>query len=1497
MEGKINILKDLQTVIQKALTNFKKSPKERLSVEYIQTRLELLENDWSSFKNTKTQLYGQYKIEDIVSQKVADIYDSTEDIYITCKCLMKSTLNKININEPQMQNNSCNNSTNSSKSSHSFVKLPKITIPTFSGKYSEWTTFHDLFISLVHNNKSLDNVQKLHYLKSHLTGEAEQLIRHTPITDANYSECWSHLEKRYANKKYLTNCILKRLFGQKRLIVESATSLKELLDTTSDCLSALKNLNIDVSTWDVIIIHIVTFKLDNETRKQWELSISNDSNSSNELPTFDQFKTFIEGRFRALECIEPRKVMAHQVNHSSHIHNSKAMLATKSSNIRCEYCSEPHKLCFCKQFAKQSTDGRREFVAKNKICFNCLGGNHTVYDCKKQTFCRVCKKRHHSLLHPNREPPADSDGHDVTAKSTVDNTSASTSDQIVACLSTRQTPKPKQVLLATALIKAENRLGDFQTIRALLDQGSQACFITEAATQFLRLKKIPVRGIVSGLGHERPTISKYMVNLTIKSTVDHAFQLNLNAYVLNKITSYLPERSVSTSSIDWINLNNLCLADPYFGTPNKIDVLLGADAYCCIMKEGIVKSPSCNLMAQNTTLGWVLSGVVSTSNESSNLPTNNISVHCAQFNEDHLLKKFWELEEQTSTKKIFSPEEQKCEELYTKTTKRDDTGRYIVHLPFRDDDPACKAAGSRDIAEIRFKSLEKRLDKNIDLKQKYTEVINEYLHLGHLRAVKKEDDKRYEAVYLPHHAIIREDKTTTKVRVVFNASEKNKKGVSLNDTLMVGPTLQADLRHTILRWRVHAIGIVADIIKMYRQVRVTDEDTVYQRILWRDDPKQPIGDYELVTVTFGTASAPYQAVRTLHQVAYDEGDKYPLAAAKVLNSFYMDDLMTGSNSIEEGVEICKQMIELLGKGGFALQKWNSNNQQLLDRLSSICRIEEVQQLDQTQLKEENKDKVKQDIIGNDRKIVEKDIEIKLDSTIKILGLTWNRREDCFQYSVNLPPLTTAPVTKRSIVSDIARLFDPLGWLAPSVVVAKMFIQKLWLAGVSWDEELTTNLKTEWSTYRGELILLTKIQVPRWLSISSNNDLELHGFSDASKAAYSAVVYLRTIDTNGNVKVSLLVAKTRVAPIKQISIPRLELCGAVLLSKVLVESAEVLNIPETKIFAWTDSTVVLSWLSSHPSRWITFVANRTSEILSNMSSTQWFHVSTKHNPADCASRGLLPSSLVYNELWFIGPCFLKNKVMSTQAFLAAFRRFVSRRGHCAKLWSDNGTNFIGASRELQELASIQPAIAEYLEANNTEWHFIPPHAPNFGGLWEAGVKSTKFHLKRVIGDSTLTYEELTTFLNQVEACLNSRPISVINFTDPGEPLPLTPGHFLIGEPLINVPDRNYESSNVNCLTRWQFVQRMLQSFWKRWSHEYLSNLMNRYKWASKVPEPNIGDVVLIKEDDLPPSRWLLGRVVEKHPGADNVTRVVTLRTKSSVIKRPTSKICILPISDQ
>lgn len=1766
MDKLINVLKDQQSLIQKGFTNFKKTPKERLIVEYIETRQDMLEKDWIKFNNTKAQLYEKFNLEDIIKQiDIESIYDQTEDIYLTYCCNMKVVLNKIRIRVDESVQPSGSSSGEVAKStSNSLLKLPKISIPTFSGQYSEWTTFRDLFISLVHKNDSLDNVQKLHYLKGHLTGEAEQLIRHTPITDSNYNLCWSQLENRYNNKKYLSRCILQRLFSQKRMHTESSSALKDLLDTTTDCLSALRNLSIDVSTWDVIIIHIVAFKLDIETRKQWELTTGT-GESNNDLPTFAQFKVFLENRFRALEFIEPKRTF-HQTNHSSSSHKPRTMLATdSSSSILCEYCNEPHKLCFCKKFSKQPIEIRRDFVAKNKICFNCLGGNHMVYDCKKTSSCKVCHKRHHSLLHLNDITTNNKEHKNVDGNSN----SSTTTDPIVSCLSTGNPSIPRQVLLATALIKAESRSGELQMVRALLDQGSQASFVTEATVQLLRLKKTPIKAVVSSLGADKSTVARYMVNFTIQSRVDREFNHQVNAYVLSKITSYLPERRVNASTLDWVDVHSLSLADPEFSKPNRIDILLGADTYSIIMKEGLLKSPSGNLIAQNTYFGWILSGALETvSNKRS---SECIRVMHTQVNEDDILRRFWEIEEQIGINKILTPEEQRCEELYVATTKRDNEGRYVVKLPFRDDEPACQGGHSRRIAENRFKALERRLGKDRQLKDSYTEVLKEYLDLGHMREVNKNDSMKERAVYLPHHAVIRNDKSTTRVRVVFNASEKNSQGVSLNDTLMVGPTLQSDLRHTVMRWRLNEIAIVADIIKMYRQVKIADENAKYQRILWRDSPDKEITDYELMTVTFGTASAPYQAVRTLHQVAYDEGKEYEIAAERVLKCFYMDDFMSGCSTVEEGIELYKQLTELLGKGGFKLQKWNSNNQKIID---IINKIEEDNMKGQTRSKERkyyasDKDEYNENTelrtkreekgnVCNKNDLGNKEINMKLDSTIKILGLTWRRSDDIFQYVVNLPPPTTAPVTKRSIISDIARLFDPLGWLAPSVVLAKIFIQKLWLAGVGWDEGLKAELIDEWNNYRRELSLLTKVQIPRWLGTKPGDVLELHGFCDAAKAAYSAVVYLRVTDASGFVRVALVVAKTRVAPIKQVSIPRLELCGAVLLAQLLSEAAEVLNVDSTNVRAWTDSTVVLAWLNSHPSRWKTFVANRTSTILNLFSSPHWFHVSTKENPADCASRGLLPSAFTDHELWFTGPSFLKDKVitynrpndlnisleesakvhlatvlektndsifkrfssltklirviaycrrllknnrkdtkylqkqeiesaleccikitqkeiftseytqlkekgylqkksnklsslcpyidnkglmrlrgrienssleestkhpivlpssciltdliiadahlktlhggpllmtnyirtsywilgarnlikkhvrqcvicvrqrastktqlmgslppsrctptrpflhtgvdyagpinirttkgrghrsykgylclfvcmstravhlevvsdMTTQAFLAAFRRFVSRRGHCAKLWSDNGTTFVGASRELQQLSSIQSSVAEHLESNGTECHFIPPHSPNFGGLWEAVVKSTKFHLKRVIGDSTLTYEEMSTLLCQVEACLNSRPMSVINTEDPAEPLPLTPAHFLIGEPLVQVPDYNYETSNVNALTRWQFIQRMVQSFWKRWSQEYLATLMNRYKWSSQVPEPKIGDIVLIKEDDLPPSRWLMGRVEHKHPGNDNITRVVTIRTSSSVFKRPTSKLCILPIA--
>lgn len=253
-------------------------------------------------------------------------------------------------------------------------------------------------------------------------------------------------------------------------------------------------------------------------------------------------------------------------------------------------------------------------------------------------------------------------------------------------------------------------------------------------------------------------------------------------------------------------------------------------------------------------------------------------------------------------------------------------------------------------------------------------------------------------------------------------------------------------------------------------------------------------------------------------------------------------------------------------------------------------------------------------------------------------------------------------------------------------------------------------------------------------------------------------------------------------------------------------------------------------------------------------------------------------------------------LTSKGFIAAFRRFTSRRGHCQDLYSDNGTNFVGAEKELRDMfdkakSELPQEIEQALTLKNTKWHFIPPHAPNFGGLWEAGVRCVKSHLKKVIGDSTLTFEELSTLLSQVEACLNSRPISLLS-DDPNDPLPLTPGHFLIGEPLLNVTDEKFSDCNLTNLDRWRLVQKMVSDIWKRWSKEYLVNLSQRHKWYNIKPDVNLGDIVIVREDNLPPSKWILGQIVNKHVGPDNVTRVVTIQTKNSTLKRPLSKLIIL-----
>ncbi|KAL6418612.1 hypothetical protein ACFW04_011958 [Cataglyphis niger] len=398
---------------------------------------------------------------------------------------------------------------------------------------------------------------------------------------------------------------------------------------------------------------------------------------------------------------------------------------------------------------------------------------------------------------------------------------------------------------------------------------------------------------------------------------------------------------------------------------------------------------------------------------------------------------------------------------------------------------------------------------------------------------------------------------------------------------------------------------------MYRQILVDPEDRALQKILWRHDDQTAPRTYKLNTVTYGLACAPFLAVRSLRQLAGDEEARFPHESAVLRRDVYVDDILTGTPSIEEAMDLQRQLIELCTAGGFPLRKWSANDPRLLTRIAPEHRAQ-------------------RDLLS-----------WTPQESHATLGLHWHPNGDCFSFSTRF--LTVAAYTKRSVLSLTARLFDPLGWLAPTVIRAKVMFQSTWLRGAAWDTPLDEADAQQWSMFQRDLPRLEEIRVERRVPVcDANAKVELHGF--ASERAYAAVVYSRTEDHQGEVSISLISAKTRVAPLKTVSLPRLELCAASLLTRLMARLRQALGAEDVPIHLWFDSTVALGWIRGHPSRWTVYVANRVAEIQTALPGAHW-HLPGKENPADCASWGISPSELVDHLLWWRGPPWLSEDRMS------------------------------------------------------------------------------------------------------------------------------------------------------------------------------------------------------------------------------------------------------------
>jgi hypothetical protein len=648
--------------------------------------------------------------------------------------------------------------------------------------------------------------------------------------------------------------------------------------------------------------------------------------------------------------------------------------------------------------------------------------------------------------------------------------------------------KAKQNLLATAEILIRDSQGNWQRCRGLLDPGSQSNFISEETVKRLGIGTKPVNWpitTVEGL----QGCARQLAQIHFKS-LHNPFNAHIDCLVLNKITEELPLSSFEFESRQIPG--NINLADPEFNVSRKIDVLLGSSIFCRVLSVGQIKATRNNPHLQETILGWVVGGDMVAGRKPSYGTLCNVSLNSI----NKQLSKFWEVDEYPTNKRvvIVKREDIECETHFKNTCSRNAEGRFTVEIPFKLNGP--NIGVSKEMAIKRFLSLENKFRKDPALKRDYTEFIEEYIRLNHMELVPPTQMNINERVFLPHHAVTKETSTTTKLRVVFDASTKTTTGASLNDAVMVGPKLQNDLFDIIIRFRTHQYVFTADINKMYRQIIVADQHRKYQTILWRESPDIPIREYQLATVTYGLNCAPFLAIRCLQQLAEEEKDKYPAAYPALLNDFFMDDALTGANSIEETNQIREQLTRLLASGGFELRKFAANHDQLLPDLNNA------------------------------------------DSHL-----------------IN---------------------FDKNG---PVIVKAKLIMQELWKREIGWDEELPEDLKTSWTIILNQLHLLNQIRIPRKVIESyPYKSLEIHGFSNASQVAYGCCVYVRVIDANGKISVKLLCAKSRVAPLKTISIPRLELAAAVLLARLISNIQDIIKIKVDTVHYWTDSTIVLAWLA-------------------------------------------------------------------------------------------------------------------------------------------------------------------------------------------------------------------------------------------------------------------------------------------------------------------------------
>lgn len=1136
------------------------------------------------------------------------------------------------------------------------VKLPKLRLLTFNGDVSGWQSFWEQFSGAVHNNDTITRSEKFHYLRTLVTGPAAAAIAGLQATEACYDDAIHILTQRFGDRRRIEQDHLAKLRSLPPVASANDTrGLRRIYDHVQTNIRGLRGLGVGSSTYCTMMSDILLRALPKEIvldyhRRQSGNTAYRASGTSERDPTSPNatgqdagrsidslssaricpsplqsedaegelaeilgfLRVEVEGRERAgiaAETRHPRQTPAREGYIERRGHTTWPTAAVLNTNaVGCFFCrSAKHQTESCTGDLVLEQKKRR--LAEDMRCFRCTTRGHRAKDCRRKVKCASCGGRHaSSMCDPNWTPPK-------RVNTNLNTTSVVNSNVTM----------DSGVLLQTFRASA---VGDRATshFRGVIDGGSQRTFIHTDVSRKLNLRVIGTTNLQLNTFGETSTRAqrRRLVEVRLRSQHDGK-ECVLEAIEVPFICNDILQVPVDHDFVRSIEADGGLIADmtPTQGTEPRrgISFLLGSDQLWKVTRGEVRRfRENESMVAIDTIFGWTFQGPISlhsTLSGSTNTMVCVLKISTRAHDENEAtLRRFWELDSLgiTDEPKTNSEELEAVKSQFERTITKVD-GRYEVALPWKETGQDLQ--DNRVMAHKRLEGLLKRLSRNEQLLDEYDRSIRNYMTAGHAekvpeRALQADTQRVY---YMPHQAVVRSCSSTTRLRIVFDASSHRPGCSPLNEHLEKGPKLNADLVGILVRFRLFQVAITADIEKAFLQIGVRTEDRDALRFLWFETKPTSgaaanIEEWRMTRVPFGTTSSPFLLTATLMHHLDNVKDQHRETADRLRNAFYVDDLLIGASDVGEARQIHDEANAIMSEAGMRLRKWTSNAAELQ------CGFDETEEPQASQ------------------------------EPRKVLGLVWQHNQDKLLIPMEgvLHFVSTAANTKRFVLQASARVFDPLGLIAPYMIRVKIIFQQLWEREIGWDAELPDDLSELWQRWCTELPLLKALAVGRCTMrcpAEGARSVQLHVFCDASLLAYGSCAYLRVEGEDGDTSTCLVLAKSRVAPLKRLTLPRLELMGTVIGTRLARYLNDTMNL-QMKTFYWTDSTIALHWIKGQASKWKPFVGNRVNEIQSASDPASWNHCPGSQNPADMLTRGISAETLIESEQWWQGPEWLSTE---------------------------------------------------------------------------------------------------------------------------------------------------------------------------------------------------------------------------------------------------------------